>query len=87
MKVFITQGGLQSIEEAISKEVPMVGVPIIFDQPLNVKRIVELGLAVEIKPSELTKKSLLKVILDVAGNNRFDYYFKFVLCVFFCQGM
>lgn len=73
MKVFVTQGGLQSVEEAISKEVPMVGIPMIFDQPLNIKRLVELGMALEIKSSKITKKSLKEAILEVARNRRFVF--------------
>lgn len=68
VKVFVTQGGLQSIEEAISKNVPMVGIPFTMDQPLNVKRLVELGMAESIKPSAITRTLLRDVILKVAGN-------------------
>ncbi|CAG4958597.1 unnamed protein product [Colias eurytheme] len=44
IKLFITQGGLQSTDEAIDAGVPLVGVPILWDQWLNVDKIVELGI-------------------------------------------
>lgn len=70
VKVFVTQGGLQSIEEAISREVPMVGIPFIGDQPVNVEMLVEKGLAVKVKRSEITKNSLKKAILEVAEQKK-----------------
>lgn len=74
---FITQGGLQSIEEAISKEVPMVGIPFIGDQPLNVKRLVEKGMAVRVKSSEIKNETLKAAILEVSGNKRFSIFCSF----------
>lgn len=68
--MFVTQGGLQSVEEAVSREVPMVGIPFIGDQPRNVEMLVEKGLAVKIKSSEITKDALKKAILEVAENKR-----------------
>lgn len=72
MVAFITQGGLQSIEEAISKEVPMVGIPFIGDQPLNLKRLIEKGMAVRVKSSEISKETLKAAILEVSENKRFS---------------
>ncbi|KAJ8966046.1 hypothetical protein NQ317_018127 [Molorchus minor] len=71
IKVFITQCGLQSIEEAISREVPMVGVPFIADQPMNIKRLVEIGVAIGIDYLTVTKEELKSAIVEVAENNRY----------------
>lgn len=48
VKLFITQGGLQSIEEAIRFNVPMVVMPFLADQGQNAKRIAHKGIAVEV---------------------------------------
>ncbi|CAG9854773.1 unnamed protein product [Phyllotreta striolata] len=68
IKAFVTQGGLQSIEEAITNEVPLVGIPFITDQPSNIKRIVELGMGQMVEQQTLTKEKLKKAILEVAGD-------------------
>src|SRR5699024_6836558 len=50
VKVFLTQGGLQSLEESISREVPLVAMPFMFDQPLNAQRIVDLEIGLTVDP-------------------------------------
>ncbi|KAG5858258.1 UDP-glucuronosyltransferase 2A3, partial [Gonioctena quinquepunctata] len=70
VKVFVTQGGLQSIEEAISNGVPMVGLPFFADQPVNVRILAEKGLAIEVDHHTMTKEDLKGAILEVATNIR-----------------
>lgn len=67
-KVFITQGGLQSTEEAIRNRVPMIGIPFIVDQPRNVHKMVELGIAKYIDPERITVDSFMNAIIEVAEN-------------------
>ncbi|KAJ8980328.1 hypothetical protein NQ317_008036 [Molorchus minor] len=57
--------------EAISREVPMVGVPFIADQPMNIKRLVEIGVAIGIDYLTVTKEELKSAIIEVAENNRY----------------
>nr|XP_023019247.1 UDP-glucuronosyltransferase 2A3-like isoform X2 [Leptinotarsa decemlineata] len=71
IKVFITQGGLQSIEEAICNEVPMVGLPYITDQPYNVRKLEEFGIAIGLNPGTMTKDQFKRAILEVAGNKKY----------------
>lgn len=68
MKVFVTQGGAQSIEESIVNEVPMVGIPFLCDQPMNVNTLVSLGMAYRLKHNDITKESLKTAIMEVAKN-------------------
>lgn len=70
IKVFITQGGLQSIEEAISKAVPMVGLPFMGDQPKNVKTLDKWGMGISLNPREMTAEELREAIMKVATNSR-----------------
>ncbi|XP_050518303.1 UDP-glycosyltransferase UGT5 isoform X2 [Diabrotica virgifera virgifera] len=71
IKVFVMQGGLQSIEEAITLEVPLVGMPFVTDQPSNIKRIVELGLGVKVDHKTLTRDILKDAIMEVAQNPKY----------------
>lgn len=66
--MFVTQGGLQSIEETVSKGVPLVGIPFLADQPVNVKKMVNLGIAQYVDIETLTKEKLKAAIIEVAEN-------------------
>ncbi|KAG5867461.1 hypothetical protein JTB14_029020 [Gonioctena quinquepunctata] len=71
VKVFVTQGGLQSIEEAIVNEVPMVGLPFIVDQPHNIKVLQDKGLAIGLNPDTVQTDDLKRAIIEVAENERY----------------
>ncbi|KAF5286712.1 hypothetical protein FQA39_LY16195 [Lamprigera yunnana] len=68
IKLFITQGGLQSMEEAIFEKVPMIGIPIFADQPVNVVRMVHKGFGLGLDYKTLKKDDLKKTILEVITN-------------------
>nr|XP_023020194.1 UDP-glucuronosyltransferase 1-3-like [Leptinotarsa decemlineata] len=70
IKVFITQGGVQSLEEAIANEVPVIGLPFISDQSANVKRMMDRGAGLGLDPNTLTKDDLRNAILEVATNSQ-----------------
>ncbi|XP_076257901.1 UDP-glycosyltransferase UGT5-like isoform X1 [Rhynchophorus ferrugineus] len=68
VKVFVTQCGLQSTEEAIDREIPLVGIPFIADQELNVKKLKPHGVIRVIDYLNTTKEELIEAIIDVAEN-------------------
>nr|AVT42221.1 UDP-glucuronosyltransferase 321E1 [Lissorhoptrus oryzophilus] len=68
VKVFISQCGLQSTEEAIDREMPMVGIPFIADQEMNAKRLVRQGVAKQIDYVNATKQEIIDAIIEVAEN-------------------
>lgn len=59
------------MEEAIVKQVPLVAMPFFADQPLNVRKMVELGIARSIDPSKMTKEGLKEALFDVAKNEKY----------------
>lgn len=64
---FYSHCGLGSTTEAVHFGVPIVGMPILGDQPLNADAIEENGFGVKISISELTKDNLLdkfKIVLN-----------------------
>ncbi|XP_068918277.1 UDP-glucosyltransferase 2-like isoform X1 [Tenebrio molitor] len=71
IKAFITQCGLQSIEEAIYYNVPIVGLPFYGDQGNNAKIMESKRLGVKLKPAELKKDEFLAAILDVSTNSTY----------------
>lgn len=68
IKLFITQGGWQSLEEALYSKVPILGMPIYADQFFNVKQSVHRGLGLSIDYKSFSKLELLNKILEVAEN-------------------
>ncbi|XP_063706098.1 UDP-glycosyltransferase UGT5-like [Culicoides brevitarsis] len=68
IKLFITQGGLQSMEETISRGVPVVVIPFFGDQDANADRIVKLGIGRRVNLDELSVEKLEANILEVINN-------------------
>ncbi|XP_013168811.1 PREDICTED: UDP-glucuronosyltransferase 2B15-like [Papilio xuthus] len=71
IKLFITQGGLQSTDEAITAGVPLLGIPMLGDQWYNVEKYVYHGIGQRLYFEELTEEKLKNAILDVAEDNRY----------------
>ncbi|WP_426751167.1 glycosyltransferase [Myxococcus sp. Y35] len=67
----ITHGGFNSVKECISLEVPMVVVPIQYDQPGISARVVHHGLGVRKAPERLTPRSLLWLLDEVIQAPRY----------------
>jgi glucuronosyltransferase len=68
-KLFITQGGVQSIEEAIRFNVPLLGFPFFGDQFHNVKRVKHLQLGTWLDFTTLSEESLKSSILETINND------------------
>jgi glucuronosyltransferase len=65
IKLFITQGGLQSIDEAIVAGVPMIGTPLYGDQFFNVEQFVNHDIGVKIDMDSLKEHQLNDMINKV----------------------
>lgn len=68
IKLFITQAGLQSTEEAISNNVPLLAMPFIGDQQFNANRYVALGIGLQLDFATLTKEEFKSAILEITQN-------------------
>ncbi|KAK5639955.1 hypothetical protein RI129_010766 [Pyrocoelia pectoralis] len=71
LKLFITHGGAQSMEEAILARVPIVGMPFFVDQPFNVQKMVHMGFALSVDYREMTKEEFKGAILEVISNDKY----------------
>ncbi|XP_031331316.1 UDP-glucuronosyltransferase 1-3-like [Photinus pyralis] len=71
VKLFITQGGLQSRDEAIHARVPMLGIPFLGDQFYNVRRMANLGFGLELDHDGLRKDELKAAILEAIENPKY----------------
>lgn len=68
MKVFVTQGGLQSVEEGLTFAVPMLGLPFFGDQFSNVRRLAEMEVGEELSFEKLTKGDLRATLLKLLND-------------------
>ncbi|XP_044729148.1 UDP-glycosyltransferase UGT4-like [Chrysoperla carnea] len=73
IKLFITQGGLQSTEEVLRspRRVPLIIIPFLCDQNINSGRFEQLGFAKRLLLSEITEEHLQKTIHEVMTNTRY----------------
>lgn len=70
VKLFITQCGLQSMNEAGYYGVPMVAIPFFGDQAHNAAKMVDAGIAKKLEFADVTKESVLSTIKAVLEEKR-----------------
>ncbi|KAM7342762.1 UDP-glycosyltransferase UGT5-like [Cochliomyia hominivorax] len=68
VKLFISHGGLLSTFEAIYHAKPILGLPVFFDQQLNVNKAQQQGFALKLDFSGFNKKQLKFTILEMLNN-------------------
>nr|QBI90356.1 egt [Trichoplusia ni single nucleopolyhedrovirus] len=68
VKAFVTQGGVQSTDEAIEALVPLIGLPMMGDQAFNTNKYAELGIGRNLNTLTVNKKQLVDAILDASQN-------------------
>ncbi|KAJ9587485.1 hypothetical protein L9F63_028263, partial [Diploptera punctata] len=71
LRLFITQCGLQSLQEAVHHGVPLLGIPFIADQKYNGRKIQEAGIGLQLPYGKITKESLLNGINQILHNSSF----------------
>lgn len=70
VKLFITQGGLQSTDETINAAVPVIGIPMLGDQWYNVENYVDHKIGLQLDITTLTEKDFLDAVLTVVSEKR-----------------
>ncbi|CAK1589580.1 unnamed protein product [Parnassius mnemosyne] len=71
VKLFITQGGLQSTDESITAGVPLIGIPMLGDQWYNVEKYVHHKIGVKLILENLTENQLKNAIIEVIQDKRY----------------
>lgn len=69
--VFITHGGMNSVNEAIYYGVPVITIPQFADQPAVAKRLEELGLGKVINKKNVSVQALKSALNDVLYNKKY----------------
>lgn len=68
LKLFITHGGLLSTTEAVTRGVPIIGIPVLGDQPVNMKFNTAAGFGLTLHFDEINEDSLYKTIQEILNN-------------------
>ncbi|XP_020710321.2 UDP-glucosyltransferase 2-like isoform X2 [Athalia rosae] len=71
IRAFITHGGLMGVQEAVTYGVPLIGVPLFRDQPINIKNCADKGTAVFLDYLNLTEENILGAVNKVLKNSSF----------------
>ncbi|XP_044739922.1 UDP-glycosyltransferase UGT5-like [Chrysoperla carnea] len=82
VKLFITHGGALGTQEAIYCGVPMIAIPLFYDQPSNAFTYQRLGIAQVIRYHEISTSKLLSTIQTVINNSSFKENVKLVSQLF-----
>ncbi|MDR3594686.1 macrolide family glycosyltransferase [Clostridium sp.] len=69
--VFITHGGMNSTNEGLYYDVPLILIPQSVDQPLVANRVAELGAGIVIEKSETTPEMLKECVERIFSDNSF----------------
>nr|AAY54840.1 IP11703p [Drosophila melanogaster] len=70
-RLFITNGGLLSVMEAVYSGVPILGLPVFFDQFINLRNVNLRGMAEVLDANEMTLEILTSTIRKLLENPRY----------------
>ncbi|XP_028175156.1 UDP-glucuronosyltransferase 2B20-like [Ostrinia furnacalis] len=71
IKLFITQGGLQSTDEAITAGVPLIGMPMLGDQWFNVEKYVYHKIGMRVDMETLTEERFKEAVEKIIGDESY----------------
>ncbi|XP_047519654.1 UDP-glucosyltransferase 2-like isoform X3 [Pieris napi] len=71
IKLFITQGGLQSTDEAINAAVPLLGIPMLGDQWYNVEKYVHHKIGLQLDIYQLTEDNFRNAVERLIGDKSY----------------
>ncbi|KAH8280820.1 hypothetical protein KR054_000257 [Drosophila jambulina] len=71
VKLFISQGGMLSVMEAVYSGVPMLGLPLFFDHFSNIHQVRLAGMAEVLDPNNLNVDTLTSTVLDLLQNPKY----------------
>ncbi|XP_072946231.1 UDP-glucosyltransferase 2-like [Epargyreus clarus] len=71
IKAYVTQGGQQSTDEAITAGVPLIGVPMFGDQWFNVEKYVRHKIGLKLDWDSLTEEEFITAILTVTEDSSY----------------
>eukprot|EP00102_Acyrthosiphon_pisum_P023750 XP_016660960.1 PREDICTED: UDP-glucuronosyltransferase 2B37 [Acyrthosiphon pisum] len=71
VKLFISHGGMSGVYEAVDGGVPVLGFPVIYDQPRNIENLVLNGMAISMDLLSTTKENLSYAISELINDEKY----------------
>lgn len=71
LKLAIMHGGLMGIYEAVDCGIPILGIPVFFDQHKNIENLVSREVALRLDIDKITKANFLESIRRLLDDKRF----------------
>lgn len=62
---------MSGVYEAVDAGVPILGVPLFYDQPRNIQNLVDIGMALSLNINTMSKTMLLKTINRLLDEKRY----------------
>ncbi|XP_050538591.1 uncharacterized protein LOC126904011 [Daktulosphaira vitifoliae] len=78
VKLFISHGGISGVYEAVDAGVPVLGFPLLYDQPRNIDNLVENGMALSLDLLTFTQEQLYLAIIELVNRTKYTNNAKIV---------
>src|SRR4029077_729720 len=69
--VVVSHGGNGTVYQALSRGVPIIGLPSIFDQEVNMRRVCALGAGIHLSSKAYTGDSLDSAVATILADRRY----------------
>ena len=73
IRLFVTHGGLNSIQEAVFHGIPLIALPVFSDQPVNAQKAQDDGYAIRLDWGYLTEEILFGAIQTILSDSRSNW--------------
>ncbi|KAE9535554.1 hypothetical protein AGLY_007455 [Aphis glycines] len=71
VKLFISHGGMSGVYEAVDAGVPVLGIPVFYDQPRNIEHLVLAGMAISMDLLSTSKEKLSNAISKLINDESY----------------
>ncbi|XP_060875377.1 UDP-glucosyltransferase 2-like [Metopolophium dirhodum] len=82
VKLFISHGGISGLYEAVDAGVPVLGFPLVGDQPRNIDNLVNAGMAISMDLLSVTEDSFLNNVIELLNNKKYSESAKNAMKIF-----
>ncbi|XP_050434121.1 UDP-glucosyltransferase 2-like isoform X2 [Adelges cooleyi] len=72
IKLFIGHGGISGLFEAVDAGVPMLGFPLVYDQPRNIANLVDAGMAIALDVMTVTETQIFESINKLINDKKYS---------------
>lgn len=71
VKIFMSHGGSSGLYEVVEAGVPVLGVPLFYDQPRNIQNLVDLGMGLSLDINNMTENTISSAINRLLIDRRY----------------